>query len=153
MRKTTNAIPAGRSHAENARALAREVRKQAKGASHVLVGPALIYRNEELGLMVAVGTPGRPGRLMGLDFGPYEDDPEDNALCQAADTVIWARQPGGITKREGEEARQEFIRDLGRTFRVEAHDSDLALAEAYARLFPSPEARRLLAAVRAEGAA
>jgi hypothetical protein len=133
-------------------AVVARVRKKAGKGSHALVGPALIYRGEQLGVMVIVGSPGRPGRVVEVILGTYEADPLDDALCAAADTVIWLREPDGITKREGDARRQELIRALRRSFRhVEACDDDLTLAEANARLFPSTKAKRLVAAVRAEG--
>jgi hypothetical protein len=127
------------------------LRREGRDASHVLVGPALVYRDETLSLMVIVGNPGRAGRIASVDLGTLEDDPEDHPLTALLDTVIWLRQPDGITKREGDARRQELICALRRCFRhVEACDDDLALAEANLRWFPSANAKRLLAGVRAE---
>ena len=136
-----------------AKKLAAMLRKESGNGTHALVGPALVYQGEQLGLMVIVGSVGRPGRIVGIDLGRYEADPLDDALCAAADTAMWLREPGGITKREGDACRQELIRALRRCFRhVEACDDDLALAEANARLLPCTKAKRLLATVRAEQA-
>jgi hypothetical protein len=132
--------------------LAARLRKVAGKATHVLVGPVLIYRGEQLGVMVIVGNPGQPGRVVEIDLGWHEADAMDDALVAAAGHAIWLREAGGITKREGDARRQELIRALRRSFRhVEACDDDLTLAEANARLFPSTKAKRLVAAVRAEG--
>jgi hypothetical protein len=43
--------------------LAAGLRRVGKGASHVLVGPALVYRDDTLSMMVIVGSPGGAGRL------------------------------------------------------------------------------------------
>jgi hypothetical protein len=132
-------------------AMVARLRKAAGKGRHALVGPALIYRGEQLGVMVIVGTPGRRGRLVEVVLGTYEAHPLDDALCAAADTVMWLREPGGITKREGDARRQDLIRALRRCFRhVEACEDDLALAEANLRWFPCVDAKRVLAAVRAE---
>jgi hypothetical protein len=136
-----------------AKKLAAMLRKESGNGTHALVGPALVYQGEQLSLMVIVGSPGRPGRIIAIDLGRYEADPKDDALCAAADTVMWLREPGGITKREGDACRLDLIRELRRSFRhVEACDDGLALAEANARLFPSAKAKRLLAGIRAEQA-
>jgi hypothetical protein len=132
-------------------AMVARLRRVGRNASHALVGPALIYRGEQLGVMVIVGSPGRPGRVVEVVLGTYEADPLDDALCAAADTVIWLREPDGITKREGDARRQELIRALRRSFRhVEACDDDLTLAEANLRWFPCADAKQVLAGVRAE---
>jgi hypothetical protein len=134
--------------------LATYLREEAGAETHVLIGPALIYGDEQLGLMVVVGSPGGLGRIIGVDLGFCEADSKDGAICAAADTMLWRRKPAGITQREGDACRQELIRVLRRSFRhVEAHKDDLALAEAYLRWFPGPEARELVAAIRAEEAA
>jgi hypothetical protein len=132
-------------------AMVARLRKAAGKGGHALVGPALIYRGEDLGVMVIVGSPGRRGRLVEVVLGTYEADPLDDALCAAAGHGIWLREPGGITKREGDARRQELIRALRRCFRhVEPCDDDLALAEANLRWFPCADAKRVLAGVRAE---
>jgi hypothetical protein len=131
--------------------LAAGLRRVGKGASHVLVGPALVYRDETLSMMVIVGSPGRAGRLVSVDLGTFEADPEDDALCAAADTVMWLRHADGITKREGDAARLALIGALRRSFRhVEACDDDLRLSEANLRWFPSAKAKRLFEGVRGE---
>jgi hypothetical protein len=133
-------------------AMVARLRKAAgKAASHALVGPALIYRGEELGVMVIVSSPGRRGRLVEAVLGRYEPDPQEDALAAAFDTVLWLRESGGLTKRDGDVRRQELIRALRRCFRrVEACEDDLALAQANLRWFPCADARRVLEGVRAE---
>jgi hypothetical protein len=132
-------------------AVVARLRKVAGKGGHALVGPALIYRGEDLGVMVIVGSPGRPGRLVEVVLGTYEADPLDDALVAAAGHAIWLRELGGITKREGDARRQELIRALRRSFRhVEACDDDLTLAEANLRWFPCADAKQVLAGVRAE---
>jgi hypothetical protein len=131
--------------------LATMLRRVGKGASHVLVGPALVYRDETLSMMVIVGSPGRAGRLVSVDLGTFEADPLDDALCAAADTVMWLRHADGVTKREGDATRLALIGALRRSFRhVEACDDELTLAEANLRWFPCADAKRVLAGVRAE---
>ena len=131
--------------------LAAGLRRDVEDATHALVGPALVYGGETLSLMVVLGNPGREGWVVSVDLGTFEPDPEDDALCAAADTAMWLREPGGITKREGDACRQELIRALRRCFRhVEACDDDLALAEANLRWFPCGKAELLLADMRAE---
>jgi hypothetical protein len=141
-------------HVAHMRKMAAKLRKEGRGASHLLIGPALVYGDDELAAMVAVGNPGRPSRIVGATLGTFESDPKDDPLAAMADTVLWVRQWDGITKREGDAYRQELIRLLRRSFRhVEDCEDELALAEANARLFPSAEARRLLTDIRAEAAA
>jgi hypothetical protein len=143
-----------RLHAKDTAALVETIRKQAGDSTHVLVGPALIYHDEQLSIHVAVGKLGQAGQVISIDLGRYEAEPEDDALCAAADTVIWLRRGGGITKREADAARQDLVAALRKLFvHVGNHNSDLALAEANARLFPSAKARQVLAQVRAENEA
>ena len=65
-----------RSHTENATAFAETICQQARDGTHVLVGPALIYHDEQLSIYVAVGKPGQAGQVIGLDLGKYETEPE-----------------------------------------------------------------------------
>jgi hypothetical protein len=119
-----------------------------------LVGPALVYDGEVLSLMVILGNPGREGWIVSVDLGTIETDPEDDALCAAADTVLWLRRPDGITKREADACRQELVQALRRRFRhVEACEDEPALAEANLRWFPCGKAELLLADMRAEARA
>jgi hypothetical protein len=131
--------------------LAAGLRREVEDATHALVGPALVYGGETLSLMVVLGNPGREGWVVSVDLGTFEPDPEDDALCAAADTVLWLRRPDGITKREADACRQELVQALRRRFRhVEACEDDLSLAEANLRWFPCGKAELLLADVRAE---
>jgi hypothetical protein len=135
------------------RKLPARIRRERPGATHALVGPALVYDQEGvmLSLFVIIGTPGQPSRMIGVEPGDYETNPSDDPFCRLVDNALWVRQPHGITKTEGDACREELVRLLRRSFRrVEACDRDLELAEANARVFPSEKARRLLAAVRAE---
>jgi hypothetical protein len=140
-----------RSHTENATAFAETICQQARDGTHVLVGPALIYHDEQLSIYVAVGKPGQAGQVIGLDLGKYETEPEDDAIFAMSDTVIWLGRGDGITKREADAVRQDLVATLRKLFaHVEDHNSDLAFAVANMRLFPSAKARQGLALVRAE---
>jgi hypothetical protein len=131
--------------------LAAGLRREVEDATHALVGPALVYGGETLSLMVVLGNPGREGWVVSVDLGTFESEPEDDALCAAADTVLWLRRPDGITKREADACRQELVQALRRRFRhVEACEDELALAEANLRWFPCGKAELLLADMRAE---
>jgi len=136
------------------RAVAASMRNEAPtGATHALVSAALVRdpADEVLGVVVVVGCPGRPGRLIGLNLGRFEDDPLDDTLCVAADNVIWVREFGGLTKREGAEQRNHLVAELQQHFAsVQIFDDDVSLAEANALIFPCTKANELLRTTRAE---
>jgi hypothetical protein len=138
-------------HAKKIAAFAEMIHKQAGGGTHALVSPTLINHAQQLTIYVAVGKPGQAGKVIGIDLGKYEAEPEDDAVFAISDTVIWLRRGDGITTRETDAARQDLLAALRKLFvHVEDHNSDRTFAETNARLFPSAKARQMLARLCAE---
>ena len=143
-------IQAGRAPLEFAKAAAPALRKESPAATHALIGPALIYHDDQLSVFVILGRQGRAGKMIGLDLGKYECDPTDDPFAAHFDTVLWVREPGGITKHEGDELQRLLVAELGRSLTVQTFADDGALVAANARLFPSTKARALAAQVLAK---
>jgi hypothetical protein len=138
-------------HAEKIAAFTETIREKARDGTHALVGPALIYHDEQLSIHVAVGKPGQAGQVISLDLGQHEAEPEDDAIFAMSDVVLWLTRGDVITKREADAARQDLVAGLRKLFvHVEDHNGDLAFAGANMRLFPSAKARQMLTLVRAE---
>lgn len=137
--------------------IAKGLRSKApKGATHVLIGPALIYGDDEkIGVCTFAGRPGKPAVGQMVLFGKFEPELDrDSPLYQVADTVMWLRRAGSYTKGEADELRARIVEAAGKRFKVvRGCDTDLDVAEAQAELFPSDRARSVLAGVRAEEAA
>jgi len=134
--------------------LAGFVRKKAgKSATHVLVGPALIYGDDEkLASILVVGRPGHAGLMIRAVLGAYETELDPN-IARHFDTIIRVSRADGLAKREADNCRLMLIEQLKRVFQeVTPCDDDLALATANAALFPSPEARKVLRDIQADKA-
>lgn len=117
-----------------------------------IVGPALVYANDAISVMVAHGTAGTAGDLTELVLGEYlGESPEWASVFQ---TVMVIRNANQITMDEARQTRREVLAKLRAHLRsVEAYDTDLSFAVAYASLFPSAKSRRILEEVAAEKAA
>ena len=150
MTMQTKTSKAGKTPRETAANIAAGLRKEAPAATHALIGAALIY-DDDLAVIVAIGCPGELALGVTVNFGTFAEPPPDDALTRAADTVLWVRGPNDVTMEEGLELRGHLIAELRQlSLTVEVFDSDLALAEATAALFPSERATRTLQALRAE---
>jgi hypothetical protein len=116
---------------------------------HAIVGPALIYRDNLISVMVAHGQFGTEGELTELVLGQYIPDlPEwtDNFA-----SVLVLRGMGELTLDEARSQRRTIVETLRAHLEiVQAFDTDIALATAYATQFPSDQSRRLLDHVASE---
>ena len=119
--------------------------------THALVGPPLVYRDNQVEVLVAAGTPGTAGELHGIVLGDFLDEmPEWTAHCAS---VITIRRPNDITISEAGAVRREIVWWLRKRIRIEVFDTDLALARAYADRFPSAKSRQVLNDITRELAA
>jgi predicted GIY-YIG superfamily endonuclease len=119
---------------------------------HAIVGPALVYRGDTISLLVAHGVFGTPGELTEVVLG--ERFPDLPAWTDACGSVLTIRRPDEITLEEAEGQRANIIATLRLHLEeVQAFETDLALATAYATQFPSDKSRRVLDDVAAEKAA
>lgn len=109
-----------------------------------IVGPALVYRENKISVMIAHGQSGSAGVLTEAVLGELAPElPE--AWARAADTVIAICRPGDLTMGQAQHARRDVIKKLTAHLRtVEVFDTDLTLAVAYASRFPSEESREIL---------
>jgi hypothetical protein len=138
--------------------LARQLlRLPPRVATHVLVGPALVYDHETeeaVACIIVRGIPGGDHRSVTVDLGRFTPDPLDDPFTAAFDTVLQLRRAGDITMRQARTLRAAFIAELTRAgLRVEDCASEEELVDRYARVFPGERARRLCAAFAAENAA
>lgn len=109
----------------------------------VLVGPALVYSEDKVSIMVITGVPGAVGSLHELVLGDLIGEIPDWA--SAADTVLHLRGSSDITMSEARALRLDIIAMLRANSRqVEAFDTDIALSIAYADRFPSAKSRQIL---------
>jgi hypothetical protein len=138
--------------------LARQVlRLPPRGATHALVGPALVYAGdgeaEMLACITVRGTPGGDHRNASVRFGRFSPDPMDEPFAAYFDTVMHLTSPGEITLRQAQAKRADFIAELKRSgLQVEDCASEAELVDRYTRAFPGERARRLCAAFAAETA-
>jgi predicted GIY-YIG superfamily endonuclease len=110
---------------------------------HAIVGPALVYRADIISVMVAHGTFGTPGELTDVELGTRS--PEAPEWADACASVIILQRPGEITLSQARELRGRIIGTLRKYLAdVQAYDTDLALATAYATQFPSSKSRQIL---------
>lgn len=117
--------------------------------SNALVGPALVYRDDLISVMVAHGELGAPGQLSELVLGPLAV--EVPAWAEVCDTVLTINKAGALTMAEARDARATVVRTLRlRLDTVEAYDTDIALAVANASHFPSAKARQILDEIAVE---
>lgn len=113
-----------------------------------LVGPALVYHANKVSVMVAWGTPGTPGQLTEIVLGELVPDAPDWAYRCAS--VLLLLGAGEVTIAMAREMRGDIIRTLQSSLaKVEAFETDIALAVAYADLFPSPKSKQILSEVAA----
>jgi hypothetical protein len=135
-----------------AEAARRLLAQPPRGASVVLVGPALVYGDDELLSLIAVcGVPNGEHLNTRVDLGVLVADVLDDQLAAAADVVWHIRRAGEITLREGRALRAALIRELARAGkRVEDCASERILTDAYVRVFPGERSRKLRAEFEAE---
>lgn len=115
-----------------------------------IVGPALMYRDDEVSVMVASGDPGSAGTISELRLGTYFEVP-DNSWYYLCATVMVIRSAADITMDEAQDRRRDIIAKLKAAGKhVVACDTDLSLAIANASMFPSDQARRILEEVSVE---
>lgn len=114
-----------------------------------IVGPALVYRDDVISVMVAHGESGTAGKLTEIVLGKLIPDmPEWAGAC---DTILTISRPDEITIDQARQTRNEIVRKLKKHLRsVEAFDTDIALAVANATRFPSEKARQILDEVAVE---
>lgn len=116
----------------------------------VIVGPALIYQDDLISVLVAHGESGTNGALNEIVLGKLAAEVPDVWMRVCAG-VITIRGPDEITIDEARETRAKIVRKLKQHRRtVEVYDTDISLASAYAARFPSEKSRRILADVAAE---
>jgi hypothetical protein len=116
---------------------------------HAIVGPALVYRAELVSVMVVHGEFGTAGELTEIVLGKFFG--EIPAWTQACASVLTIRRGNEITIDEAREVRREIVKSLGLSLgTVQAFDTDLAFAVAYASQFPSKKSRRILDEVAVE---
>lgn len=114
-----------------------------------IVGPALEYRDGMFSIMVAHGQFGSAGNLSEIILGCVR--PEASEWASHFDTVISISRSDDMCVIEASEKRDEIIKRLeGHLDRVEAFDSDLSLAIAYASRFPSSKSLEILEAISIE---
>lgn len=134
--------PAGRG------TLSDPILQMIKGPDAV-VGPALVYRDDKISVLVAHGESGSRGELAELVLGDYL--PELPEWTHACASVITLRKPNDLRISEAADIRREIIQKLSAHLRsVESFNTDLALAVAYASCFPSEKSRQILDEVAAE---
>jgi predicted GIY-YIG superfamily endonuclease len=116
-----------------------------------IVGPALVYHDDNVSIMIAHGDFGSEGVLTEAVLG--ELAPELPPFSEVVSTVISIIGSSGITMADAQKSRGEVIEKLRRHLRnVEVCDNDLDMATAYATRFPSEKSRQVLAQVSSEGA-
>jgi len=122
-------------------AAAAHIREQAgPDAGTVLVGPALVYGEDDLGLVVVSGPPGASDFIK---LGTFLPDPA-GPLYDAADSVLVLQRGCDVTIEDGRKMRDNLIAELRQHFNtVRLFDCDKELAIAYADTFPSEESRRI----------
>lgn len=114
-----------------------------------VVGPALVYHDDNVSMMIAHGEFGSEGVLTEAVLG--ELAPELPPFSEAVSTVLTIIGPGGITMAQAEKGRRDVIDKLRRHLRnVEVCDTDISMATAYATRFPSEKSRAVLADVAAD---
>lgn len=115
-----------------------------------IVGPALVYRDDMVSVLVAHGESGTEGELTEIVLGRFFDDSLPEWAHHVA-SVITIRRATDLTMEEAKDARAEIVRKLTAHLRVvEAFNTDIALAVAYASRFPSAKSRQVLDEVAVE---
>ena len=115
----------------------------------VIVGPALIYREDVISMMVAYGSTGSPLSLCEVDIGRRACE-----LPKWADsfrTVLVLDYLKSITMDQARSLRNKFITDLKSRFsRVDVFSCDRLMAFECAERFPCENSRRIRDEVLAE---
>jgi hypothetical protein len=121
--------------------VAEEIRKLAgRNANLIMVGPALVYGDDDVSIMIVTGP---PGRISSITLGRYVPEPDDD-LVDIFDNVIMILRGDEITISQARRTRLQLISGLGAYFdAVVTFDSDKALAAAYAERFPSEKSLKL----------
>lgn len=115
-----------------------------------IVGPPLVYRDDQVSIIIAHGQSGSPGVLDEIVLGRFYSSelPSYAHLCA---TVLTMRRGDDITIDEVRRERDAIVQKLRKHLRtVEQVDSDLSLALANASRFPSAKARKLIDELAAE---
>lgn len=108
-----------------------------------IVGPALIYTEDYFSVMIAHGEAGTAGNLTEALLGQIAPELPDYA--HMIDTIISIRRANDITREEAGDVRRDIIKKLKKQLRsVEAFETDLSFAVAYAARFPSKKSRKVL---------
>ncbi len=114
-----------------------------------VVGPALIYRDDMISLMIAHGEFGSPGTITEITLGEWAG--EMPAIAEFCDTVISITRGGQISMDEAQQSRAAIVLRLKQQLRtVEVFDTDMALAIANASRFPSDSSRQIVDEMAAE---
>lgn len=113
-----------------------------------LVGPALVYHENKVSVMVAWGTPGQSGELTEIVLG--ELVPDAPAWSDHCASVLVILEASEVTITMAREMRSDIIMQLRCSLKtVEAFDTDADLAIAYADRFPSAKSKQILRGVAA----
>jgi hypothetical protein len=114
-----------------------------------LVGPALIYRAGEWAVLISHGRPGERDTLVEVCLGLAE--PEPPAWADLCSSVLLISRADELSPSHAKKMRELILLDLGKIgLSVTECRSDLELAAERARVFPSEEARAILAQIRME---
>lgn len=109
-----------------------------------LVGPPLVYRDNQISLLIAHGVFGTPGFIDEIVLGDFYR-PELPAWSDRCVSVLTLRRGTDLTIDEAKAKRREIVAELQTLLRsVETYDTDIALAVANAARFPSAKAQRIL---------
>ena len=110
---------------------------------HAIVGPALVYRDDKISVMVAHGKYGTEGDLIEVVLGSLAADAPDWAY-ELCDTVLVMHRGDEVTMRQARRIRAGIVRKLRKHLKiVEVFETDLALATAYSSRFPSAKSQQV----------
>lgn len=109
-----------------------------------IVGPALIYSGENIGIIVCHGVSGRPAEMTEILLGRLVPDIDISWAASCA-SVLAIKGANDLTMAEAQQLRADIIQRLSKHLQVvDVFDSDLGLARANARRFPSQKAHAIL---------
>jgi len=115
-----------------------------------LVGPALIYRDDTISVMIAHGSKGGQSELTEVVLGAYAPSTPP-AWTDVCSTVLVIRRANDLTMEEAQGLRITVIDRLKSALRsVSSFNTDYALAEANVAWFPSAASRRIFNEVAAD---
>lgn len=110
---------------------------------HAIVGPALVYRDDLVSVLIAHGKYGTVGELTEIVLGEHWTD-ELPPWTHLAASVMTIRRLDQLTMTEAKAARADIISKLRKQLKiVEVFDTDRALATAYFSRFPSDKSRQV----------